>query len=261
MRKIYVFYADVFLLQNFLMDFVAVSGVNIFLKRHRRGRRLLAVTFLTSAVGLVSLLLMRNIMAYRLFTHFILNTIMVFLCFGRCDRREFLENWAVTYLVVIVLGGMLQWLQEGMAIPHHFLLQVLLAVFAGYGILLYLMQRRTFANHIYLVRLRKDERFMEVKAYWDSGNQLQDPYTGQGVSILSREKARCFLDAQKDRIRYVPYQSLGEKDGLLCVTNVDELVVFDGNKTMHMEHMAIGIADDGLLEKKEYDLILHGSLL
>lgn len=261
MRKIYVFYADVFLLQNFLMDFAAVTGVNIFLKRYRRSRRLFLASLFTSAMGLICLLLIKNDTVYRLITHFGLNTMMVWLCFGKCGRREFLENWSVTYLVVIVLGGMMQWLQEDRVIPHHFLLQAVLTAAAGYGILLYLMHKRTFANHIYLVKLLKDERSMEVKAYWDSGNQLKDPYTGQGVCILSRERAKDFLDTKKDRIRYVPYQSLGEQEGLLGVTNIDELVLFDGNKVIRMKHMAIGIANEGLMEKKEYDLILHASLL
>lgn len=243
------------------MDFVAVTGVNIFLKRYRKNRRLLAAALVTSVMGLVCILLLRNYMLYRLVTHFFLNTGMIFLCFGWSGRREFLENWAVTYLVVVVLGGMMQWLQESRVLPHYFLLQVLAAVAAGYGILLYLMRRRNFANHIYRVQLKKDERSMEVEAYWDSGNQLQDPYTGQGISILSCEKARDFLDAGKDRIRYVPYRSLGEEDGLLGVTNVDEMVLFDGKRTIHMKQMAIGVANEGLLEKKEYDLILHGSLL
>lgn len=261
MRKIYVFYVDVFLLQNFLMDFVAVTGVNIFLKRNCRNRRLLAVSFFTSVLGLVCILSIRNYTVYRLVTHFFLNTIMIFLGFGKCGKREFLENWAVAYLVIIVLGGMMQWISESRVIPHNFFVQTLVIAFAGYGILLYLMRRRGFANHIYIVKIQKDERSMEVKAYWDSGNQLQDPYTGQCVSILSSEKAKIFLDAGKDRIRYVPYQSLGQKGGLLGVTDVDEMVLFDGKRAVHMKQMAIGIAGDGLLEKKEYDLILHGSLL
>ena len=261
MRKIYVFYADVFLLQNFLMDFVAVTGANIFLKRYRRSRRLFATAFFNSVAGLLCILFIQNDVMYRLITHFLLNTIMIFMCFGKCGRREFMENWAVTYLVVIVLGGLMQWLSESRVISHNYLIQLIFVVFAGYGILQYLMQKRTFANHIYLVKLQKGERSMEVKAYWDSGNQLRDPYTGQGVSILSSEKAQYFLDTEKDRIRYVPYCSLGKSEGLLSVTNVDELVLFDGKKTIHMKQMAIGIANDGLLEKKEYDLILHGSLL
>lgn len=258
---IYVFYADVFLLQNFLMDYIAVTGANLFLKRRKSCVRLLITAAISSAAGLILLLCIPNYLVYLLISHFLLNTLMVFFCFGRCGGKEFLENWAVTYLAVIVLGGIFEWLAGSGLMHGHFFLQLAAAAAAGYGILLYLMQRKEFGNHIFPVRLVKDSRGIELKAYWDSGNQLRDPYTGQGVSIISHAKALEFLDMTKDRIRYVPYRSLGEENGLLKVTNVDELLLIRGNKTIRMEKIAIGIADEGLLEEKEYDLILHASLL
>lgn len=248
-------------MQNFLMDFVAVTGVNIFLKRYRKSWKLFFAALLTSGLGLLCLLWLQNDTWYQLITHFILNTFMLLLCFGKCSKKEFLENWAVTYLVVMILGGMLQWMTNCGLISSIFLARVTVAVFGGYGVLLYLMKKRNFSNHLYLVKLKKGNRCLEVRAYWDSGNQLQDPYTGQGVSILSGEKAHWFFDAAIDRVRYVPYCALGENNGLLGVYTVDELELYDGNKIMRHKQMAVGIAEAGLLEGKEYDLILHASLL
>ena len=68
------------------------------------------------------------------------------------------------------------------------------------------------------------------------------------------------MDGKKDRIRFVPYRSLGETDGLLAVLDVDEMVVQDGERKQKFRHMAIGIAQEGLLEDKAYDMILHASL-
>ena len=102
---------------------------------------------------------------------------------------------------------------------------------------------------------------LAVQAYWYSGNRLRDPYTGRGVSILSRAKAETFFDPQKDLVRYVPYRSLGETDGLLPVTDVDVLILTDAKGEYRVEKIAIGIANEGLLEDKGYDLILHASLL
>lgn len=243
------------------MDFIAVTGVNYFLKRRKKYARLFLASLFSSAAGLLLLLGVRNYLLYTLLSHFLLNTLMVFFSFGRCGWREFLENWAVTYLSVILSGGILQWLQESGIWPKNFLFGSMAVIVIGYGILLYLMQRRGFGNHIFLVKMKKDNRSMELRAYWDSGNQLRDPYTGQAVSIISHTKAAAFLDAEKDRIRYVPYRSLGEEEGLLEVTNVDELLLQNGNKTVCMQQMAIGIAGEGLFEGREYDMILHESLL
>lgn len=242
------------------MNLLAVAGTNFFLKRARKTSRLFLVTLIHSGAGLLCLLCIHNFMLYRLMSHFVLNTGMIFFCFGKNDWKTFLENWAVTYLVVIFSGGIMQWFFESGIGTQPFFFQVLLLAFAGYGILFYFMHRKTFANHIYPVQIRKEERCVEVKGYWDSGNQLLDPYNGQAICILSSKKAKEFFDERQDKIRYVPYRSLGQ-EGLLCVTNVDELILFDGKKTIHRKETAIGIANDGLLEGKEYDLILHSSIL
>ena len=62
------------------------------------------------------------------------------------------------------------------------------------------------------------------------------------------------MDQTKDRIRFVPYRALGAEDGLLAVMDVDEMILQDGRQMRRYEHMAVGIAQKGLLEDKEYDL-------
>ena len=49
--------------------------------------------------------------------------------------------------------------------------------------------------------------------------------------------------------------------GLLRVADVDELQLFDGGKRICTNHVAVGIADEKLLENRAYDLILHTSFL
>ena len=204
-------------------------------------RWLLLGAAVSAVLGLCCILLCRNYLLYCLLTHFLINTLMTVICFGRCDRRQFFENWVAVYLVVLLLGGALEWLQES-------------------GLLRYLGRRRAFGSHVRRAWLGKDARRMALSAYWDSGNQLRDPYTGQPICILSYSLAEKFVDQTKDRIRFVPYRALGAEDGLLAVMDVDEMILQDGRQMRRYEHMAVGIAQKGLLEDKEYDLILHASL-
>lgn len=248
-------------MQNFFMDLIAVTGTNLFLRRRRRYRYLIAASAAASLAGLFLLLTVKNAVVYAIASHFLLNTAMVFFCFGRCGKKEFLENWTVTYFVVILLGGTMEWMSENHILSREFLLVGIVGVFGVYGILLYLMQRKDFRNHILEGQIKKCGRCMPLRAYWDSGNQLRDPYTGQGICILSGEKAKNFFNSKNDRFRLVPYRSLGENAGMLWVTDVDELLLFDGRKTTRVAHVAVGIADVGLMENREYDLILHASFL
>ena len=82
------------------MDLLAIVGVNRFLRRQKKLWRLAAAAAAASAGGLFLLLTIKNTFLYMAFSHLFVNTGMVFLAFGRCRRKEFLENWAVTYLVV-----------------------------------------------------------------------------------------------------------------------------------------------------------------
>lgn len=58
-------------------------------------------------------------------------------------------------------------------------------------------ERRVYGNHIYPAELKKGERHIRLRAYWDSGNQLTDPYTGQEISILSGSVAEKFFTKEK----------------------------------------------------------------
>lgn len=243
------------------MDYVAITGTNYFLRRRKKGGRLFAAALLFSLASLILVLLVQNFAYYRILTHFLLNTLMVYVCFGRCSRKAFLENWMVTYLIVVVLGGLMEWLQESSFVPPNFLVQALLASAAVFFAVTWLMQHKTRTGHIFPAEIKKDNRRMDIHAYWDSGNQLRDPYTGSAVNILGFTKAKEFLDTGSDKIRYVPYRSLGEENGLLRVTNIDELIIYKGKTAVRISPAAVGIANEGLLEGKEYDLILHASLL
>lgn len=261
MRTIYVFYADVFWLQNFLMDFLALTGVNYFLKRRQSWRKLALLAGGYSVASVLLLLLIHNYFLYLLLVHFVLNTSMVWIGFGRQEKRTFLENWGATYLIVVLGGGMFQGIMECGLLPQNYMTAVLLTAVAGYGSLTYLMHRREFTNQIFEVCLKKENRKQTLRAYWDSGNQLKDPYTGQAISILSYEAAGTFVNRSRDAIRIVPYSALGTEHGLMEVFTVEELCIYDGKMERQIGPAAIGIANPGLLEHKEYDMILHASLL
>ena len=242
------------------MDFLAVAGANLFLKRCRKMRWLLLGAAVSAVLGLCCILLCRNYLLYCLLTHFLINTLMTVICFGRCDRRQFFENWVAVYLVVLLLGGAFAWLQESGILSKSRGVAIAAAVTVTCGLLRYLGRRRAFGSHVRRAWLGKDARRMALSAYWDSGNQLRDPYTGQPICILSYSVAEKFVDQTKDRIWFVPYRALGAEDGLLAVMDVDEMILQDGRQMRRYEHMAVGIAQKGLLEDKEYDLILHASL-
>lgn len=261
MREIYVFYADVFLVKNVLMDLVALIGANYFLRRHRKKSYLAVAAVIASVGSLIMLLLVRDKYIYLIASHFLLNTGMVLIGFGKSSKKEFLENWIVTYLVVILLGGSFEWLTENRILTRGRLFFVAVGILGVYALLFYLMQRKDLNNQIFETSLMNYGKTIALKAYWDSGNQLRDPYTGQGICILSKECARILIDERKNHFRLVPYRSLGKSDGMIWVTDIEELHIWNGKQRVHRTHVAVGIAEEELMKNCEYELILHASFL
>lgn len=125
----------------------------------------------------------------------------------------------------------------------------------------YLGRRKQFGNQLFPVTLVHRGHAMEIMGYWDSGNQLRDPYDHRPVCILSRHMAAKILNPKKDRVHFIPYCSLGQKEGLLPVTEIACIKIQNGRHEVEIRPAAVGIANEGLLEGKEYDMILHASML
>ena len=219
------------------MDFIALAGANCLLRRRVKGRRLWFIAFLSSIGTLIITLTVTEPFCRAILIHFLLNTGMVVLCFGKSSWREFLENWAVVYLMVIFLGGVMELLKNSATGMTFFWIQAVIAALVLSVATWYLGRRKQF------------------------GNQLRDPYNHRPVCILSRHMAAKILNPKKDRVHFIPYCSLGQKEGLLPVTEITCIKIQNGRNKVEIRPAAVGIANEGLLEGKEYDMILHASML
>lgn len=243
------------------MDFIALAGANCLLRRRVKGRRLWFIAFLSSIGTLIITLTVTEPFCRAILIHFLLNTGMVVLCFGKSSWREFLENWAVIYLMVLFLGGVMELLKNSAAGMTFFWIQAVIAALILSVVTWYLGRRKQFGNQLFPVTLVHRGHAMEIMGYWDSGNQLRDPYDHRPVCILSRHMAAKILNPKKDRVHFIPYCSLGQKEGLLPVTEIACIIIQNGRHEVEIRPAAVGIANEGLLEGKEYDMILHASML
>ena len=248
------------------MDYIALLSVNCFLRRRKKSIRLLVTAFLSSIGSLVAMLLIQNAVLRIVLVHFVLNTAMVFVGFGRCSKKEFIENWAVIYFTVIFAGGVMEWLSKGSETISDFLLYGLAASAILTAANIYVNNRKNFTGHLFPVELEHKGVVMKLMAYWDSGNQLHDSYTGKPVCIMDRRMGEALLEIKLEEmecvpgIRYIPFCSLGETEGLLAVFDVEKMKIFTGGKKLEITKAVIGLADKRLFENKEYKMILHASM-
>ena len=191
---------------------------------------------------------------------------MVFVGFGRCSKKEFIENWVVMYFAVIFAGGVMEWLSKDNETISDFLWYGFVASVLLTAVSIYCNWRKNFTGHLFPAELQHRGRIMNLMAYWDSGNQLYDPYTGKPVCIMDKEMGEALFGIKLEAmecvpgIRYIPFRSLGETEGLLAVYDVEKMQIFTGRKKLEITKAVIGLADKRLFENKEYKMILHASM-
>lgn len=243
------------------MDYIALASVNCFLKRRKKIRRLLFVAALASLGSLLIHIYIRNVGFRTILLHFVLNTGMNGLAFGREDKKTFWENWLCIYLAVLFLGGIMEW-ETSLGMPASFFwLKAIVAMVVLTGVTIYVTQKREFMEQMYEVDVVHHGKTWKLNAYWDSGNLLQDPYNGSPVNILQAQLAEQIFGEQSDYVRLIPYCSLGNTKGLLSVYNAEKMYIYQGEEHFVVEPAVFGIAEQGLLEEKEYEVILQASVI
>lgn len=238
-----------------------MAGVNCFLKRRKKLRRLLLVSALASVGSLLIHIYITNPGFRTILLHFVMNTAMTRLAFGWKDKRFFLENWFLIYLTVLFLGGIMEW-EASLGLPASFFWgKAIVAAIILTGVTIYFIPKKDFMEQIFKVDVIHHGRTWELNGYWDSGNLLQDPYNGKPVNILQAKLAKQIFSETSDYMRLIPYCSLGNVNGLLSVYNAEKMYIYQGKERIEVEPAVFGIAEAGLLEDKEYDVILQASML
>lgn len=165
------------------------------------------------------------------------------------DSRKYFSGWKG-------LGQMLGifWLGR---------LNMLLWVILLSGILL--LGRPRKRRLYYRLRFTLDGQLYDLLGKVDTGNTLQDPFTGKPVHILSSNCLR--LRSQlSGGIRYIPYRTVGNKTGILPAIRVEQVSIVPvlekqpySQDVVRCEDMLFAISKEDLSSKGEYHILLHSS--
>lgn len=181
-----------------------------------------------SFIGTVTLFLlfvpMTNICV--LVFKFMISILMICVTFGYKNIRYISKNICYFYLVSMLLGGGISFLQNQFSYTNHGLVFTNHGLGFSYGVVLllglflflkYMRSFKELKNHYsqyYTCKIYFDEEnCLEVQAFLDTGNQLKDPYSNKSIVLLHEDK----IDKSKKYTKlYVPYHSLNHQGLLTC---------------------------------------------
>lgn len=254
----YELYADIWFATNCSMDCLALWLCGKLMKQSCRRGRIFFSGVIGTAAALTCFFIMKSYICYLLIVHLVINPLMVFLCFRSRNVKEFLMQYFFTYLLVIFLGGILEF-SRGMwkgSIGYWITVAaaVLLILVTEQVKNIWKKQKDTVVEVLILL----GERQVRTKGFIDTGNLLKDPLVNQPVHIIKEELLEPELAEGKFLVRLIPYHSLGKEHGLLETVTLKGMYILQGEVSVYLENPVFGIAREKLFQGDKYDVILNG---
>lgn len=255
----YEFYIDAYIMTNFFFDYLTLFLIREVRRKQTGIGRMAVVAFggvLSAAAGM---LLLKNTGIYKVLVHLLINPLMFYFCFMQKSIREFLKDYASGYLIMMLLGGSVEWLCQ--LFGQRNLFGWVMGGIAGVvTIFLLLFQNRKEEEKIYDIRVCHKGKEVATKGFFDTGNLLMDPYTNLPVSLIEKNTLVLLGGEQQFMYRYIPFVSLGEEHGMVQAVTIDSLFIKKEKKEIVIQPAVFAVVEEKFLKDSTYRIILNGRL-
>ena len=176
--------------------------------------------------------------------------VLPLIAFGRMPVKRLLLLALIKYAfsglavpVISFFGGSAAIIRGGI-IYFDISPRIFIAVFSGCCALTALSARllRLVRNRkFYTLDVTRGNKTVRLKALYDSGNLLKNPYDGSGVIIAEKESASAL---KPEHCILLPYRSLGTENGLIKAFKADKLYCVETGKTVN--NVTVGLSETRL---------------
>ncbi len=217
-------YIDLVFIMNFIFDFVILFSVDYILRRNGNFKKII----LGSVVGEITLLLLfveiPNVVFFLI--KVLVSFVMIFISFGFGDIKYFFKNVLYFYLISMLMGGAIEFLDNQFSYTNNGLsfydtgLRVNYFFIILLGFFLILKYVRAVVelknNYSYYHKCKvyfDDNNYVIFNAFLDTGNKLSVPYLNKSIILVDKEK---IVNQNISSPIYVPYNSLNNHGLLEC---------------------------------------------
>ena len=253
---IYVFYLDVFLLHEVLMNSAIICITLRLNKLNVSKSHLFGAITLASVFPLLGLVW--GYKAFILTNYLIVFPLTGLIIAGRSWRR--IISCEVSLVgITFLLGGTAEAVKNTLKLGDEaqYSCEIVLLISAIIGALVagIFQEKARIKRYVFRIRLRQGRRIYRGYALYDSGNSLRHPKTGQMVHIIDAGVlAELGVDIALDRIEY---KSLGNSIGTIDIYRIEDLEIVGKGIKYNEKNCLFGRAQEGLLSQKEYKIVLN----
>lgn len=256
----YQLYVDTFWIMVFLVDLVAMTGMVYLLKHQTRLRRLLGLAAISASIELFLYLWLPWYWLYRILMVFVIHPFLVLGLLFPTKKTDYVKGYLLVNGLLFIIGGVqifaFYWIP---GLGQTWGWQIGMSILC---VILCIKQQRKARQrqHIYEVQLTIMDRCFTLRAFHDTGNFLQDPFTGKAVSVVEKEMLPM-NEMGMVPIRYIPYRTVGQQHGLIEVITIDEMQIIGDKDTIQIKQPVIGLSENRLFLRQDIHMILHSELL
>ena len=271
-------YIDIILLENLCMNYIILFATAYIMKIKISHIRIIA----SSSIGAVySIMLYMQILPIysSIFMTIILSVVMVYISYAPKSVKIAIKQLIIFYLISFAFGGCAFallyfvkpqdiFIKNGVYIGTYPLKIALLGGIVGF-IITYIAfkiikNKATKEEMIYKLKIKINDKTVEVNALLDTGNKLKDPITLVPVIVIEKQKLYNFLpeeilenidkiiggDSNKlieenikymSKFRVIPYNSIGKQNGLMLGFKADEVKIIIDEEERTIKNTIIGI--------------------
>ena len=222
---------------------------------------------------------------------------MIYITFAPKNVKELVKKLLIFYMASFVFGGCtiaLMYvinpenvkLKNGVFVGTY---PIKVAVIAGV-IAFVVMQivfkinksKITAKDMICTLKILFNNKEVEMKAFIDTGNMLKDPISELPVIVveekimkkiipdeffeyihnnLGGDWEKSEIEMYKNKIRIIPFMSLGKENGMLVGIKVDEVQVFTYDEEKRIKDVIVGIYRKNLSKENKYHALIGLNLL
>ena len=212
-------YIDGLLFLNFYLDFLLLLTVVVILKRNVKLFRIILGAFLGSLTILVLFFEIGSLELF--FIKIYLSFIMCIVCFGYHNLKSFLINVGCFYMVSILLGGFLYFLNITFSYKNNGLVffnngisvnALFLILVSPIILYFYIKQMKMFKSKVvcfFKTNIYVGKKILNLNGYLDTGNTLS--YKNRPVILTNID------NNFRNKKIYIPYIVIGGSGVLECI--------------------------------------------
>lgn len=281
----YELYVDALFLINMCMNFYILILIKKIMRCTATYLRIFLISVVSSMLTIIIIVLpLKCIIAKYIIIHLGINVFSTKLALNLKDKINIVKAVVLLYILTFLFGGILNWLTYGKNINVEQLLLVGLIVYILIrGVIsIYSFYKRNLSK-ICEVTISLNNRKLKLKGLLDTGNSLVEPISKKPVNIIPLDAIKELLTLEQvsyikafleygienineewdeiSTIRYVPFCSVGKKNGLLPAIIVEKIDIIHGEKVIEITKPMIGICQNEFVSAKKYQIILNPKLV